>query len=191
MHQVVKTPEELFEFLKENITYGVIDKNGKIFCDSESEEMEVACFEDWKMRTPKQIINDGIGHCYDYTEVEREWFEKNGFDFKTFWVCAYNKVDENDRPSHAYLVYKDKVNSNWVHFEVSDGMYQGLHTFKSLKDAVIAQANHHMKYAKAYGEDLKFLLKTYSFKKPKIGMNMAQYMSYCANEKNLVFQMEK
>ena len=86
---LIKTPQELMDYLNENFVYGVIDSNGNKFTDSNSDEFQNACNNDWVLRPVDQILTDKIGHCYDQVEIEREWFSFHNYKTKTFWISAY------------------------------------------------------------------------------------------------------
>lgn len=99
------------KYLDTNFQYGVIDNNGNKFFDSDSKQFQQICTSYWKLRPVKQLLKDKLGHCYYQVEIEREWFEKNGYEVKTFWISAYQKEIENSGLSHTYLVYKE--NNSW------------------------------------------------------------------------------
>ncbi len=170
----IATPEELYQFLLRHISYGLIDKEGNIFKDSETDEFQHAC-KDWHVRSAEQILKDAIGHCYDFTEVERDWFEKNGYNFKTYWVCAHENGENGF--AHAYLVYQDKENKDWVHFEVSDGGFRGLHRYRTLEEALKAQAEHQIECAnKSFAPKTKYSVDVYEFNKPKENSTYDEYI---------------
>ena len=179
----VKTPEDLMQFLDEHIEYGVIDKNGNKFFDSNSDEFQNACLNSWKTKNVKQIIQDGVGHCYDQVEIEREWFESNNYSFKTFWISAYQEGIENSGFSHTYLIYKDK--NSWKLFEHSDYFNKGIHIFKTLKEAVTWQAKRHISFAeKQIKPKNKYSVCIKQYTKPNYGISMEQYIEFIMRQKD-------
>ena len=143
----ITTPIDLMTFLDENFEYGVIDNQGNKLSDSNSEEFQKTCCNQWKLRTVEQMIVDQIGHCYDQVEIERDWFERHNYEILTFWICAYQEEIENSGFSHTYLLYKE--GSSWKLFEHSDFFTKGIYSFNSIQEAVLWQANRHIKFAES------------------------------------------
>ena len=178
----VKTPEELITFLDENISYGVIDRNGNRLHDSSKKEFQDVCNKDWKVRPVFKILDDGIGHCYDQVEVERYWFEQNGYMVKTFWVTAYQEEIKNSGFSHTYLIYKD--NEKWKLFEHSDYNNKGIYEFNSLIEAIVWQKSKQIEYAKSCVKPTtKYDVVVYEYSKPKVGLNMTEYLKFVTDSK--------
>lgn len=181
----VKTPEQLMLYLDQNFEYGVIDNNGNKHCNSNSDEFQLVCNTQWKLRPVDKILKDGVGHCYDQVEIEREWFFENGFDVKTFWISAYQKEIENSGFSHTYLLYKD--NGAWKLFEHSDSSNKGIYTFKSINSAVKWQAKNQVKFAESCIKPLKkYITCIKEFNKPPTNLNMQEYLQFIDTSKDYV-----
>lgn len=181
--QNIKTPEDLMLYLDKNISYGVIDKNGNKFFDSNSDNFQKACFADWKTKPTKQILEDGVGHCYDQVEIEREWFTLKDYKIKTFWISAYQEEIENSGFSHTYLIYKDR--NNWFVFEHSDYFNKGIHKFKTLREAVTWQAQKHVSFAESQIKPkIKYSVCIKEFSKPPFNLNMEQYLNFIMTQKD-------
>lgn len=78
----IKTPEQLMKYLDQNFKYGVIDKKGNKYYNSNTAEFQRICETQWELRPVEAMLKDGVGHCYDQVEIEREWFSKNGYNVK-------------------------------------------------------------------------------------------------------------
>lgn len=183
MLKSIKTPQELMQFLDNNIQYGVIDKNGNKLFDSNSERFQQTCFEDWILRSPEQIISNQVGHCYDQVEIERYWFKLNNYEFKTFWISAYQPGIENSGFSHTYLVYKN--GSKWHLFEHADYSNKGIFEFLELNAAVKWQANNQIKYATGVVKpkfNYEVCIKEYTT--PPLNINMQQYLQHIEQSKD-------
>jgi len=181
--QDIKTPEELMLYLDQNFEYGVIDNSGNKHNDSNSDEFQIVCDTQWKLRSVEEMLKDGVGHCYDQVEIEREWFTKTGFEVKTFWISAYQEEVENSGFSHTYLIYKDK--GVWKLFEHSDFSNKGIHIFKSVNDAVKWQSENQIKFAESCIKPLKqcaTCIKEYI--KPPVNVNMQEYLQFIDNSKD-------
>lgn len=181
--QEVNTPEQLMIYLDQYFQYGVIDNNGNKYYDSNSDEFQLICDTQWKLRSVNEMLKDGIGHCYDQVEIERNWFTKKGFEVKTFWISAYQEKIENSGFSHTYLIYQD--NGVWKLFEHSDFSNRGIYTFKTIKDAVKCQAEHQIKFAESCVKPLKqYTTCIKEYNKPPVNVNMQEYLEFIDNSKD-------
>jgi len=105
----VKSPEDLLKLMK-NIKY-----------DNTTSD------EDYRIKSPNQVLSTKKAICYDQVELEREYFNKMGLPFKTFF--AY------DGTTHTFLIFKRNNSFHW--FENSFESYRGLiGPFKSYKQAI-------------------------------------------------------
>ena len=181
--QEIKTPEQLMQYLDQHFEYGVIDNDGKKYCDSNSDEFQIVCNTQWKLRTVEKMLKDCIGHCYDQVEVEREWFTQNGFQVKTFWISAYQENIENSGFSHTYLIYED--GNSWKLFEHSDYYNKGIHTFSSIEEAVKWQAKNQIKFAeKCVKLTAHFTTYIKEFNKPPVNITMQEYLQIIDKSKD-------
>ena len=147
-YEEIKTPEQLMNYMNENISYGIYDyTKNKAYCVDD--DFETLVKNVWRLSSPKQLIKYKVGHCFDQVELEREFFKRNNYNFKTFYIW-FKCERSNTYPSHTYLVYQDKITKNWCWFEHSDYNNRGIHKFKTLKDAINAQKLCHINYAKSY-----------------------------------------
>ena len=145
----VKTPEDLMHYMNESIHYGVYDyQNNKAYY-GDDDNFEDLVINVWKLSSPAQMQKYGVGHCFDQVELERDFFKKYNYNFKTFFIW-FKCNRQNNYPTHTYLVYQDKSTKEWCWFEHSDYTNKGIHKFKTLHDAINAQKHAHIKYAKSY-----------------------------------------
>lgn len=117
----INTPQQLLEYMKNNVKYGFVDKNNNPYFT----------FEEWNkkcvVQTGENVWKTNIGTCWDQVEMERVWFENHNFNFKTyfFWFNT-----EKDLPTHTILVYKE--NDKYFWFENAFENQRGIHQFNSL-----------------------------------------------------------
>ena len=149
IYKNISTPEQLMKYMNENISYGIYDyaKNKKYLGENKNFELLVNTI--WKLSSPKQMQEHGIGHCYDQVEFERAFFTKKHYNFKTFFIW-FKCTKPNIYPTHTYLVYQEKRDNKWCWFEHSDSQNRGIHKFNSLNEAIEAQKLTQIKYAKSY-----------------------------------------
>ncbi len=129
----LKTPEELWRYMNTNLTYGWVGKdNGKLYSPKYEGWGVGEQPNDYYLQTPEELLTTKHGICWDQTELERLWFSKNNFEFKTF-IAMFDGHDISQRnPAHTFLAYKNKDKWNW--FENTLGDNDGIHEFDNLSE---------------------------------------------------------
>ena len=71
----IKTPQELLEYMSNNIKYGYLGKSKRVYHFE-----DVDFNNDWKeeyiLENPDELMINYYGNCWDQVEFEREWFLK-------------------------------------------------------------------------------------------------------------------
>lgn len=179
----ISNPEQLLEFMGQNIKYGFARKNGEICISQEPEEWN-DWYEQCVVQTGEQVLNTKVGTCWDQVELERLWFEKNHFEIKTIFI--WFEVDyKNDFPTHTFLLYKK--GNKWYWFENAFESYRGIHEFNTVKEAVEYVISKQLEYAIGIGvakiEDKK-LIKSYEFSKLEIPFSVVEYLNHVTQDIN-------
>lgn len=173
----INTPEELLKYMRNNISYGYVGKNGKRYYDSKSIEWndwEKECF----VQSGKEVLVSNTGTCWDQVEFERMWFEQKGFNIKTFFIW-FEVGRQNNLPTHTFLLYEK--NNKWYWFENSFEMYRGIHEYENLDSAVEDIKNKHIQFASHnsdYLEDDKDTLTCYEYSKPAPCLGVDEYIDF-------------
>ena len=182
----VNTPEELMDYFDRNFQFGVIDNCGNKHIDSNSDSFQYICDNEWKLRSVEEILNAGIGHCYDQVEIERRWFEEHGYPVKTFWISAYQEGVENSGFCHTYLMFKS--DNLWHIFEHSDYFNKGIHKFNSIREAVAWQAEMQIKNAETNIKPInKYITCIKEYQKPPVNINMSEFLDHIENADDYIF----
>ena len=87
----------------------------------------------YKFASPTQFEKQNGGVCWDYVTYEADYFSKN---FPNIKYTAYYVVfdDKDNFPTHTFLIlYTD---SQYIYFESSFKMIQGVYSAKSEKDII-------------------------------------------------------
>lgn len=173
----LKIPSDLMKFMDDNITYGFVGKNGKKYIDQD-EKWQKDWFSECVIQSGDEILITKCGTCWDQVELERKWFAKHNYKFKTiFSIFEMNKP--NNYPTHTFLAFKD--NNKWYWFEHSFGSYKGIHKFSSLKNLVADVNSKLLKFAINIGvataKDKK-LIKNYIYNKPKANIGVSRYIKH-------------
>ncbi len=180
LYNEINTPQELLEFMENNINYGFHGIDDKDYTP-EDKDFNTNCREKWILSDANRVLKYKLGHCWDQVELERDWFSKKGYEFKTIFIWfLFNK--ENNYPTHTYLVYKE--NNKWYWFEHANYNNKGIHEFNSLKDAILFQMKKHIEYASKNNEINEEIINNihiYEYNNPKYGCNMAEFIKNIIN----------
>lgn len=180
-YEDIKTPEELLEFMNKNIHYGFVDENGIIYDGKNNEIFQIGCQSKWRLSSPERLLKVKYGHCWDQVELERDWFKKHGYEYKTIYIWFLFDY-YNSYTTHTYLIYKD--NDKWKLFEHSDFENRGIHTFNTMKDAIKFQMEKYIEQNRKYNivgdEEIKHI-HIYEYQKPKYGCNRIEFIDNILN----------
>ncbi len=129
----IKSPDELLLFMKENIKFGFIGKDdGKIY-SPEIKGWGKGEQPKQKLQNPNEVLESGYGTCLEQTELEKCWFAKKNYEFKTFLLMFGSKISQRS-PAHAMLAFKK--NNKWYWFENTLGDHNGIHEFDNLSGLI-------------------------------------------------------
>lgn len=178
----IKTPDELFLFMNQNIEYGIYGEDNKTYSDNSSNDWDDACQTKWRLADYKKMLKYKIGHCFDQTEFEREWFKNNNYEYKTIFIFFKTDISY---PCHTYLVYKNKDNDRWCWFEHSDYNNRGIHEYNSLVEAISAQMERHIEYARSLNMDINDeiinCIRVYQYEQPTYGCSYDEFLDNIFN----------
>ena len=173
----IKMPEELLEYLTDNFEYGFVGKNDRKMHTPPDADWNEAFLKEYYLQTTAELLNSRHGVCWDSVELEREWFLKHNYEFKTFYL-GFKKEADNNLPTHTFLAYK--FNDKWFWFEQSFADRAGIHEYNDLLDLIKDVAMKHFDYAirdrGAAAEDLKDL-KYCEYEKPTPGCSVEEFVS--------------
>ena len=174
----IKTPEELLNFMRNNIIYGFVGKNGKKYTDMFSEE-----WNDWYsqciVQNGEDILKSKIGTCWDQVELERQWFAKNNYTVHTFFMW-FEVGRECDLPTHTFIIYEDNNKNYW--FENAFEAQRGIHEFNTLNEAVEYAKSKQIEYTRMNHKDVSDkdmeCLTVYEYTRPKENVNVEEYLNH-------------
>lgn len=158
--------------LMNDINYGWIDSNNqKHFAVDET-------FSDiYKLQSPKEVINNKVGVCWDQVELERYYFKETAYNIKTYFLVHY----DNDKcPTHTFLVYEK--NNKYYWFEHAWQKYQGIHEYSDIKELLIDVRNKFIttELNNQYNE-MNLVLREYEIPEP--GLNVQEFYKHCEQGK--------
>ena len=129
----IKTPEDLLAFMRANIRYGFVGKKDRQIYSPEFAGWGQGESPEQELQAPAELLSSGYGTCWEQTELERNWFRENNFDFKTFLLLFGPEISQKN-PAHSFLVFKK--DNKWCWFENTLDIHNGLHEFASLEDLI-------------------------------------------------------
>ena len=154
--------------LIEDIDYGWIDKNGCIH----EKDFETFSY-DYILQSPKEVMKNKIGVCWDQVELERYYFKGNDWNIKTYFLVHY----DNDKcPTHTFLTFEKNNKFYW--FEHSYKLFKGIHEYSSLKELLLDVREKFIKDEL----DNKYInanLVLHEYKKPKYSIGVQEFYKHC------------
>ena len=127
MMEKIKTPEELLVFMSENIKYGYLGRDGRIYYPDDI-DFNNNWYNEYILENKNDVLNNLCGNCWDQVEFERYWFISHNYKVKTIFEMV-NLDYDNNYPSHAFLIFYKE--NNWCWFENADFNNRGIHSFNS------------------------------------------------------------
>lgn len=157
---------EIMELMNK-IEYGWVDKNGN------KHIMDENFSDNYKLQSPKEVIKNQIGVCWDQVEFERYYFKGTNFDIRTYFLVHY----DNDKcPTHTFLTFEKNGKYYWL--EHSWKKFRGIHEYSSLKELLFDVRQKFIKYElnNNYQDD-NLVIREY--KRPKYNISVAEFYSHC------------
>jgi hypothetical protein len=178
----IKTPDELLVYMQGNIKYGYVGKNNQKAYTPDNEDMDSNFLEEYYLQTPEELLESKHGVCWDDVELEREWFSKQNYEFKTF-LLIFAKESSNNLPTHTFLAYKNNDKFYW--FESAFKQCAGIHEFENLndlfEDVKAKQLDYAIKNSGATSEDFKDL-KLCEYEAPTPGCGAEEFIFNIINK---------
>ena len=158
--------------IMEAIKYGWMDKN-----NNKHDIVDETYSNNYRLQSPKEIIKNKIGVCWDQVELERYYFQKNDYNFKTYFLVYYdNKVV----PTHTFLTFEKNNKFYW--FEHSWERFRGIHEYGSIKELLLdVRKKFIMNELDNNYNQANLILREY--KKPKYGISVPEFYKHCESGK--------
>ena len=126
----VENPEELLEFMNNNIEYGWLDSDNNKHIDTMKEFRKL-----YRTLTLDEVLEYGLGTCIEQTYLEIETMERLGIPYKAYCLRSY--YDDKrivDPKMHCFLLYFK--NDKCYHFEHSNPEVRGIHEYENEEKAM-------------------------------------------------------
>lgn len=170
--------DKLLDFMSNNIHYGFLGKNNKIYKDPNSKEWQDDWYKECIVQSGESLILTSYGTCWDQVELERLWFEKNGITHRTIFMWFETGTPSN-LPTHTFLIYKKNKKWYWFEnaFEANRGIFEFNNEIEAINYVKQKQLEYAIDYYSAKIEDLK-ILKTYEYSKPSSNLGVEEFFSH-------------
>lgn len=172
----INTPEELLEFMSNNIKYGYLGKTGRVYRKTDKD-----FYDKWEkeyiLQNKDDLLETLHGDCFDQVEFERDWFTSNNYEVRTFFEMVRLNY-KNIYPVHSFLIYQDS--DKWYWFENSDSNNRGIHEFDSLEELLDYQFNKYLELLKTFNitdEEIKKIV-VVEFTKPNSHISLDEYFDH-------------
>ena len=142
----ITSPEELLKFMSGNIEYGYLGRNNHIYKENDP-NFDKDWLDEYILENASDVLKTKIGNCWDQVELERDWFKKNNYEFKTIYHQVLLDYD-NPYPTHTFLVYKKDNKYYW--FENAWENMRGIHEFNSIEELLEFEYKENIKMLKNY-----------------------------------------
>lgn len=189
-YKELKTPEELMDYMKDNFEYGYLDKDNNIHHYDDPNYDDLDWFNIYMLESEQDILETGVGTCFDMTELERDFLERNGYTVHTYFemiLLDYN----NPYPMHSFLVYEK--DSKYYYFEFSDYNNRGIYEYSNIIELLNDQIKKYMNKLEEYNikEEEKGKLIITKFDKVKEHASEEEYLDHVLNSKNIMKTLTK
>lgn len=167
---------EANELLKQmkSFNYGWIDKTGLKYIN----KIVMSKFlTDYYLQNPKDLDTTNIGICWDQVEYERRFFEKNKFNYQTFFML-YTKNNKN--AIHTFLLFTENNKYYWFENTYKDNT--GIFEFDTVDNCFKYIQNAFIKENKLENVDTNEII-FFEYEKPKYGIGANEFITYCTKTK--------
>ena len=164
--------------LMDDILYGWVAKNKEIRGDTNTNFSK-----DYILQTPKEVIQNKMGICWDQVELER-YYLKNQLAIKTYFIVYYDQ----ECPTHTFLTFKKDNIYYW--FEHAWAPYKGIHSYSSELALLNDVKNKFLQSLNLSNYDLNKLA-LYAYLKPHSHITVQEFFAHCEKFPNIIKDLEK
>lgn len=138
----LKSPEDIFEYMKSNIDYGWIDINGEKHIRNMKNFRKT-----YRISSIKETIENGIGTCIEQVALMHYLLDKINIKNKMFCTRIYEADDysnlEEEEHMHCFILYC--FNNKVYHMEHPNFNKKGIFEYDSEESAINDIVNYYKK----------------------------------------------
>ena len=168
----IETSKDLMNYFDKNMHYGFVYKK-KVFTDNEP-DFQKNMDKFYKLRVGEDFIKSGYGVCWDFCELEREFFLSKKIEHECYFIESFVNRQEGG-PTHTFALFKE--NRKWFWFEYAWQFNRGIWQYASKEEAL---ADVLKKFEVFYDRRL-YDIKLYKTKRLRKILDTFQYVERCIN----------
>lgn len=168
----IHTAQNLMDYFNKNMRYGFTYKN-KVFTDNYP-NFQSDMDKYYRLRVGEDFIKNKYGVCWDFCELERQFFISNSIIHECYFIESYITRDQGG-PTHTFALFKDK--DSWCWFEYAWMFHRGIHKYPSKQEALSDILN---KFAKFFDRKL-INIRLYETKPITKRLNTYEFVEECLN----------
>lgn len=167
----IKTPKDLMTFFEKNMKYGFTYR-GKVFLENADfcENMN----KYYKIRLGEDFIKSGYGVCWDFCELEREFFLSQHINHECYFIEGFLNRAEGG-PTHTFALFEEK--GKWFWFEYSWFAQRGIWEYATKQQALKDVFHKYAQGNRIKPEDLRL----YKIDKIKTRLNAEECVDHYLN----------
>lgn len=127
----IQTADDLMRFFQENMKYGFTYR-GKIFTEDKN-DFQKNMDKFYKLRVGEDFIKNKYGVCWDFCELQREFFLSKKIEHECFFIESFINRQEG-APTHTFTLFKSE--DKWCWFEYAWLFNRGIWEYSSKEDAL-------------------------------------------------------
>ena len=174
----VNSPRSLLDYFEKYMQYGFTFRNKK-FTDLQPNFQE-NMNKLYKIRLGKDFIKSGYGVCWDFCELERDFFEIYNIEHVCYFIESYINRAEGG-PTHTFAIFKQ--NDKWCWFEYSWLYYRGIWEYNSKEEAL----NDILKKFEKFYDRKLINIRIYKTQKVTKRLNAYEFVEHCVNGEQVEF----
>lgn len=180
LDELVKlTPQELYQYIKNNILYGFVDKTGKKYYSNDFENIDIDKL--YILQSPKQVINNKCAWCWDVVELLRYYLDAKKIYNESYYI-EYINDKLKIHHTHTFIIFNE--NGKWYNIEDNSSTNEiGVFEYNSKKEVIESISGSFKSWIKeTYNlSDLSsgYILNKYS--KPRYGITAYEFQNHCKN----------
>ena len=125
----LKTPDDLWHYIHENIKYGWTNKKGEF-----REYDDPRKFEEYYFHSPDETVERKSGLCGDQVLLEKMWFDSKKIENHIITFGFTDGKDKRIGSGHTFLVYIE--NGKYYYFENSFAPCANIVEFDSISELI-------------------------------------------------------
>lgn len=128
---MIKTENELMDFMNKNITYGWQEPTGELHFNNLTNFRR-----NYRVNSIERALSNGLGTCIEQAKIIKSFFDRIGLENKLFCHRGYESEENLDKDIRMHCFVLFKYNNIWYHFEHSNRPKRGIKPYENIDQAI-------------------------------------------------------